>query len=832
MAQSVGAIALDIVMGQNTVSGVARQAMQDVQQNFNSASAKIKDKVSSVGTACKNLGASLAPVSAAATGVIKKTADAAMAFETAMAKVKTIAGNASVSYKGSMLDMSQAILKLSADTGIAAEDVAEATYSAISAGVDTAKSVEFVATANALAVGGFTSMNTSVDVLTTTMNAYGEKAGTAQSISDKLITTQNLGKTTVDELASSMGKVIPSASAYNVSLDNLCASYVSMTKGGIATAEATTYMKSMLTELAKSGSTVSKVLQEQTGKSFGQLMAEGKSLADVIEILGKKVGGDKEKFAQLWSSTEAGTGALAILNGGTEDYNNTLAEMGKSTGAASSAMDKMNNTGAHDMQVAMNNLKNAAIELGGAFAPIISKIAGVIGELANKFSNLSEPVKTTIAIILGVVAVASPLLMVIGTIISSVGSVIGIVGKIGSVIGSFIGFISGTVVPALGSFFAFLAANPIVLIIGAIIAVGALLITHWDEVKKIAAEVWQTIKDIIAAVWEAIKTVIETVINIIASIISGVFNAIKSVIQIQVNIWKAIITTAWNVIKTVVTTVLNAIKAVITGVFEAIKSVISIIVNTIKAIVLGVWNAIKTAITTVVNAIKSVVTGVWNGIKSVTTTIWNGIKNGISTVWNGIKTGVSTAVGKVKEVIVSGLSKAWDYITSIPSKALQWGKDIIMGIVDGIKGAIGWVTDAVSDVADTIFGWLHFSRPDVGPLHYYEEWMPDFMQGMANGINKNKYKVIDEVKSLANEMTPALSSDLSMQAPNLKNVSNTSAGQTMNEDNKLYSLLTQLISKIDNKSDTVIDVYLGNDLIDEQIIKSNNRRTVRSGGRA
>lgn len=832
MAQSVGAIALDIVMGQNTVSGVARQAMQDVQQNFNSASAKIKDKVSSVGTACKNLGASLAPVSAAATGVIKKTADAAMAFETAMAKVKTIAGNASVSYKGSMLDMSQAILKLSADTGIAAEDVAEATYSAISAGVDTAKSVEFVATANALAVGGFTSMNTSVDVLTTTMNAYGEKAGTAQSISDKLITTQNLGKTTVDELASSMGKVIPSASAYNVSLDNLCASYVSMTKGGIATAEATTYMKSMLTELAKSGSTVSKVLQEQTGKSFGQLMAEGKSLADVIEILGKKVGGDKEKFAQLWGSTEAGTGALAILNGGTKDYNNTLAEMGKSTGAASSAMDKMNSTGAHNMQVAMNNLKNAAIELGGAFAPIISKIAGVVGELANKFSNLSEPVKTTISIILGVVAVASPLLMVIGTIISSVGSVIGIVGKIGSVIGSFIGFISGTVVPALGSFFAFLAANPIVLIIGAIIAVGALLITHWDEVKKIAAEVWQTIKDIIAAVWEAIKTVILTVINIIASIISGVFNAIKSVIQIQVNIWKAIITTVWNAIKAVVTTILNAIKAVITGVFEAIKSVISIIVNTIKAIVLGVWNAIKTAITTVVNAIKSVVTGVWNGIKSVTTTIWNGIKTGISNVWNGIKTGVSSAVGAVKEFIVSGLSKAWDYITSIPSKALQWGKDIIMGIVDGIKGAIGWVTDAVSDVADTIFGWLHFSRPDVGPLHYYEEWMPDFMQGMANGINKNKYKVIDEVKSLANEMTPALSSDLSMQAPNLKNVSNTSAGQTINEDNKLYSLLTQLISKIDNKSDTVIDVYLGNDLIDEQIIKSNNRRTVRSGGRA
>ena len=229
MAQSVGAVALDIVMGKNTVSNVAKQAIQDVQKTFNDSSATIGNKASAVGTACKNIGASLAPVSIAAQAVIKGTADAAMSFETAIAQVETIAGDASVKYKGSMMDMSDAIMQLSSDTGIAAEDIALATYNAISAGVDTSKSVEFVATANALAVGGFTDMATSVDVLTTTLNAYGDKAGTAESISDKLITTQNLGKTTVNELASSMGKVIPTASAYGVSIDNLCASYVAMT---------------------------------------------------------------------------------------------------------------------------------------------------------------------------------------------------------------------------------------------------------------------------------------------------------------------------------------------------------------------------------------------------------------------------------------------------------------------------------------------------------------------------------------------------------------------------------------------------------------------------
>ena len=158
MAQSVGAVALDIVMGKNTVSGVAKQAIQDVQKTFNDGSATISSKVSAVGSACTQIGASLTPVSMAAQGVIKSTADAAMSFETAMAQVKTIAGDASVSYKGNMMDMSDAILQLSKDTGIAAEDVALATYGAISAGVETSKSVEFVATANALAVGGFTDM--------------------------------------------------------------------------------------------------------------------------------------------------------------------------------------------------------------------------------------------------------------------------------------------------------------------------------------------------------------------------------------------------------------------------------------------------------------------------------------------------------------------------------------------------------------------------------------------------------------------------------------------------------------------------------------------------
>lgn len=115
---------------------------------------------------------------------------AAAEFETGSKKISTIADTTQVS----LSQMSSDIMNLSRDTGIFAADLEEATYSALSASVNTADAVEFTATASKLATGGFTSSATAVDVLTTALNAYGLEAGKASNISDMLIQTQNLGK--------------------------------------------------------------------------------------------------------------------------------------------------------------------------------------------------------------------------------------------------------------------------------------------------------------------------------------------------------------------------------------------------------------------------------------------------------------------------------------------------------------------------------------------------------------------------------------------------------------------------------------------------------------
>ncbi len=326
-------------------------------------------------TAVENLAGALAASGIAAE--IDKIKDALMecskeaaVYETNMAKVYTIADEAKVTQS----DMAAQLMEQSTVLVQSSNDLADAAYNAISAGQDTANTVGFVADATKLAIGGYTDATTSVDILTTAMNAYKMEAEQSTHVADALITTQNLGKVTVNELAANMGKVIPIAAAYNVNMDQLSSSYAILTANGIKAAESTTYMKGMLNELGDSGSTVGKILKEETGMSFGELMEQGLSLGDVIEILGESVNNDSAAFNELWSSSEAGVGALSILGSGAEKFNSVLEQMENSTGATEAAFQKMTDTTEYAekrMQIASQNLQ---IAIGNELNPTLKEL--------------------------------------------------------------------------------------------------------------------------------------------------------------------------------------------------------------------------------------------------------------------------------------------------------------------------------------------------------------------------------------------------------------------------------------------------------------------------
>lgn len=376
---------------------------------------------------------------------------AAETFESAIAKVATIADTSTVSIE----EIQARIIKLSGETGKSAESISEAVYSAISAGVETASAVEFVEKATRLAAGGFTEAETAVDVLTTAINAYGLSVEETERISDILITTQNLGKTTVDQLAQSVGKVIPLASAYNVEMDNLGAAYAVLTAGGVATAEAGTYLKSMLKELGDSGSTVAGIIKEQTGKSFSALMAGGASLGDVLKILGNSVGGDTTAFNELWSSTEAGVGALSIFGRGAENFNDVLSSMQNRAGATASAYSTMADTTefAHQrMKTAAENLKIAiGTELNPALEKLYSTGASAFEWATNFVQENPWIVSAITALIAGISALAIGL-----TIAANAVNIAAI---------------------ATAAWNAVLAANPVGLVVAGVVALAAAVTT-------------------------------------------------------------------------------------------------------------------------------------------------------------------------------------------------------------------------------------------------------------------------------------------------------------------------------------------------------------------
>lgn len=394
--------------------------------------------------------------------------EAAAQFETSTAMVATIADTS----QKSLSSISKEVRSYSNETGEAASDMAEATYQAISASVNTADAAAFAGTATKLAVGGFTSATTAVDVLTTAINAYGLAASDATQLSDYLITTQNLGKTSVDQLAQSVGKVIPLASAYNVQMDNLSSAYAVLTANGIATAESGTYLKSMLNELGDTGSDVSEVLLNSTGKTFAQLMEQGYSLGDVMAMLGDAVDGDSTAFNALWSSTEAGIGALSLFNAGADKYNSVLDSMRTSAGATEKAYSTMADTTDKSKQRMENSFNNLKISVGDVLNPALTQ---VYEGFTNVFAGMSDFVDEHPAVVAAISAIA-----------------VGVGGFTGALAAYNLATTAAKFVTE--AFTATLAANPYVLAAAGIVAVTAaavtltgVLITQSDEYEGMTA---------------------------------------------------------------------------------------------------------------------------------------------------------------------------------------------------------------------------------------------------------------------------------------------------------------------------------------------------------
>ena len=672
------ALQAEIVTTTNELSNLekqARQASSVLGSQMQAAGAHIKEvgnniselgeKVTGVGDKVSALGGKMTatitmPVVAGGTAAVKQATD----YSSALAKLSTIADTTQTPLD----DLDSSIMALSDSTGMGAAEIAEASYQAISAGQSTKDAVGFVEQANVLARAGFTSMTTATDTLTTALNAYGLSADQASSVSDKLITTQNLGKTTVDELGASMGKVIPTAAMYGVNLDQLSAAYVTTTKNGIGTAEATTYINGMLNELGKSGSTTSNILKEKTGKSFSELMNEGYNLSDVLQIIQNEADSSGMSLADMFGSQEAAKAAATITQH-TTDFTSAVKELGNSAGTAQRAFDTLE---ASDPSIQFEKTKtaiqNCAISIGQILMPIVQQIAGKIQELVQKFRDLDPETQQQIVMIAAIAAAIGPLIVVIGTLISSVGKVITFGGQIVSLVGSITtwmgtasSFITGTMIPAITGVVT--AIGPFLLIAAAVIAVITAIIVvikNWDAIVEVAQFVWESFCEKVSQLVTAFKEFFTSAFQAIGSFFTGIWNGIVSVA-----------TNAWSSIRNVFSTV----GSFFTGIFQQAWNGITSIFNRLGGFFSGVWNSVT-------GIFKSAGMAIGNAISGAVKTAVNFVLSKAIGIINGFIGAINAVIGVINKIPGVSLSK----ISKLGVPQLERGGVLAKGQVGLLEG--------------------------------------------------------------------------------------------------------------------------------------------------
>ncbi|WP_193084299.1 phage tail protein [Brevibacterium aurantiacum] len=442
-----------------------------------------------------------------------------------------------------------------------------------------------------------------------------------------------------------------------------------------------------------------------------------------------------------------------------------------------------------------------AAELGKTIGDVFSKVLGVVKNVITWFMGLPAPIQKTALVIGGIAVAAGPVLLVLGTMASTIGTLITTFGAIAGVIAkipaplNILGGLFRMISPLLGllkvglmavggamkALWLTMMANPIVLIIAAVVAVVAALVWFFTQTET-GKEIWSNFMDWLGTAWEWIKTTAVTVFNAIVDTITGAWTWIKDK---TTEIWDTVVNWIKDNWSTIVDflALLSPVTAVIRH-WDKIKAVTSAVWTWIVEKIKAVWTSIITAVTNAVDKVKTWISNAWNKIKSTTSNIWNGIKTvmknaivkAVMTVmnkvnqikskmqnaWNRVKSITSNAFNGVKNAVSNGINGAVNFVRNLPGRALSAlgnigsklynsGWSMIQGFKDGIVSAFNNAVNAVKNGLNRIRNFFPFSPAKEGPFSG-KGWTwysgQSMSEGLADGMASGTSDVVRQSEAL------------------------------------------------------------------------------------
>ena len=703
-------------------TGVIQKATKNIDEHRSQqlrTAKSIKDTGKSISALGEKFALLSAPILAAATAGAKLNSD----FTVGLAKVSTLVDTTVVD----MGKMRAELVALSNETGVSVTELTEGTYQAISASVDASKAVDFMRVSALGAKAGFTDMSTATDALTTIVNAYGMETERASDMMDRLIITQNLGKTTVDEIGKSIGQVIPTAASAGMSIDELLASVASLTASGTQTSAAMTGMKAALSNIIKPTADAAKVAQS-LGLEFTQAHLAQVGWAQFLDEVKTATGGNIEIMGKLFGSTEALNTVLSLTGNGANKFKESLDGMANSTGATNDAIAKLDATPAAQLEKAVNQLKNAAMELAQGLTPLLSRTSRMTKAFAEWLNNLTPAQKE--------------LLFGLGQFIVIGGFALTIVGKAATMFGGWYGSIvkASSAISNAGGVFAALGTKFPIIATAANSASGALsaFAARGISAMRIFGNAMLHPLSTIRAEFILLKN---GVINSISGMVRGVLGFGRSFISFFTSIPSLIMRSF--------TTIISAIKNFRTA-FSALR-------------LLFATNPIGIALLAI-SIIIGVVISHWNDFKQVTLVVWNHVKNTVSGAIEKIKAKVSPAITMLC-IIAKKFQQTWNVVMKAFGKETEESGSAVSAILNTLGAVFEMVFDtivwvvvgAVGVIADVLFT-VTLVAGDL--ISFIQNVFTGNWEGAWNNIKDIFTHIFDGIKNVFSDVINFLSDGL------------------------------------------------------------------------
>ena len=641
----------------------------------------------------------------------KQALQAGMNFEASMAKTSTLFSGSDEQFAA----LNKTVLELSSSTGLAADGLAEAAYSALSAGV-ASEDLGFTLEKSAkLAAAGFTDVDTALSATAKTMNAYGVTGEEAMDKVQKvLMQTQNLGITTVGELGQSLAQVTPTAAAFGVSFEQVGASLAVMTAQGTPTAQATTQLNALIAELGKNGTTAANNLQKAAegskyaGMSFNEMMESGATLDEVLGMMQKSADESGMSMVDMFSSIEAGKAAMSIFSQEGSTFHNNLAQMSTDADVVGEAYEKVSDTLQFKSQQIKTSLTNIGISL-------FEMASGPLGDAAGAAASALEEIQKGLSEN-GLAGIGDALVNIMEKAATALenfdwtAAADKITEKISNLIS---GNGTGKLLTAAGHLLAALVKG-LVQFLPRLLPAAIKLITY------LSTSLIRNLPKLIQIGWDLVKAVITGLLSMIPSVGPAAAQIVGKIIEVMTTLPGRIWTILVNVLNRLIawgqqmlsqasmsmTNMLSRIIAIVTTLPGRLWTILVNALNRLIAWGQQMLSQASTAMTNMLSRIIAIVTTLPGRLWTILVNALNRLIAWGQQMLSQASTSMTNMLSRISSIVSALPGQLWTHLANALNRLISWGQQMLSQASTAMSNMLSRISSVLSQLPGQVWNWL------------------------------------------------------------------------------------------------------------------------------